>query len=64
MNKREVIEEIKERFGCDEQTAKKKLRFGISKGHIKRFVKMDVLVSYFVLFAVFVSAIWALARVL
>ena len=32
--------------------------------NIKRFVKMDVLISYFVLFAVFVSAIWALVRVL
>ena len=64
MNKREVIEEIKERFDCNEEAAQKILKFGLSKGHIKKFIKLDNLISYFIFFAVVVSATWALIRAL
>lgn len=63
MNRKEVIEDIKKRFDCNEKEARKILVFGLTKGHIKKQVNLNVLISYFILGAVILTAIWALIKV-
>jgi len=63
MNRKEVIEDIRKRFDCSEREARKILVFGLTKGHIKKQVNWNVLISYFILGAVILTAIWAFIKV-
>ena len=46
MNKRNIIEQLKKQFKCDDNEAEEMFYIGLKNGHIKKHIRWDKLLSW------------------
>lgn len=63
MNKRNIIEQLKKQFKCDDNEAEEMFVVGLKNGHIKKHIRWDKLLSFFIFWSVILMGLWALYRV-
>lgn len=63
MNRENIIKELKEQFKCNDDEAEEMLIMGLKNGHIKKHIRWDKLLSFFILWSVILTGLWALYRV-
>tara|TARA_Y100000401_G_C8151479_1_gene139827 strand:+ start:304 stop:504 length:201 start_codon:yes stop_codon:yes gene_type:complete len=64
MNRRSVKEEIKKELNCSDEEAERIIVIGLKNGHIKRQLNWNILISIIISWAVVITGVWALWRVI
>lgn len=60
MNKKEVLDKIKEETGCDEESAERIFRKAIKDGMVKAMPNWNFIVTMVIYLAVLITGAWAL----
>ena len=63
MNKENIIKQLKKQFKCGDDEAEKMFVVGLKNGDIKKHIRWDKLLSFFILWSVILTGLWALYRV-